>query len=178
MEQAVVPSYVREQRMTQWVENYADDIKKVCFIYLADRTQAEDALQDTFLKAWKSMQAYERKGIENDKAWLMRIAINVCRDYHRSGWFKHIDKRQDMDDITAIYADRAVQDPEDHELAMDICRLPEKYKQVVLLYYYQGMNMREVAHALGVPVSTVQRRLKKAETLLKTELMGGEECDG
>lgn len=60
MEQAVVPSYVREQRMTQWVENYADDIKKVCFIYLADRTQAEDALQDTFLKAWKSMQAYER----------------------------------------------------------------------------------------------------------------------
>ena len=50
MEQAVVPSYVREQRMTQWVENYADDIKKVCFIYLADRTQAEDALQDTFLR--------------------------------------------------------------------------------------------------------------------------------
>ena len=124
------------------------------------------------------MQAYERKGIENDKAWLMRIAINVCRDYHRSGWFRHMDKRQDMDDITARYASQYVQDPADHDLAMEICRLPAKYKQIVLLYYYQGMNMRDVASALGIPVSTVQRRLKKAESLLKAELMGGEEDDG
>lgn len=178
MERAEVPSSVREQRMTQWVESYADDIKKVCFIYLADHSQAEDALQDTFLKAWKNIQAYERKGIENDKAWLMRIAINVCRDYHRSGWFRHIDKRQDMDDITARYASQYVHDPADHDLAMEICRLPAKYKQIVLLYYYQGMNMRDVASALGIPVSTVQRRLKKAESLLKAELMGGEEDDG
>lgn len=178
MEQAVVPSYVREARMTRWVESYASDIKKVCFIYLTDHTQAEDALQDTFLKAWKNMAAYERKGIQNDKAWLMRIAINVCKDYHRSGWFRHMDKRQDMDELISRNVCLAEQDQADHELAMDICRLPVKYKQVVLLYYYQGMNMRDVAQALDVPASTVQRRLKKAESLLKAELMGGEEDDG
>lgn len=174
MEQAAVPSYVREQKMNQWIETYADDIKKICFVYLADRSQAEDALQDTFLKAWKSMPAYERKGVENDKAWLMRIAINVCRDYHKTGWFRHVDKRQDMDTITAYIP---AKDEQDRELVMDICNLPAKYKQVVLLYYYQGMNMREAAQALGIPASTVHRRLKKAESLLKAEWIGGVEDD-
>lgn len=174
MEQAAVPSYVREQKMNQWIETYADDIKKICFVYLADRSQAEDALQDTFLKAWKSMPAYERKGVENDKAWLMRIAINVCRDYHKTGWFRHVDKRQDMDTIAAYIP---AKDEQDRELVMDICNLPAKYKQVVLLYYYQGMNMREAAQALGIPASTVHRRLKKAESLLKAEWIGGVEDD-
>lgn len=178
MEHAAVPSYVREQRMTHWVEAYSDDIQKVCYIYLADRTQAEDALQETFLKAWKNMTAYERKGIANDKAWLMRIAVNICKDYHRTGWFRHIDKRADMDSLLAGRAGHDVQASADHELAMDICRLPEKFKQVILLYYYQEMNIREVAHALGIPSSTVQRRLKKAETMLKSVLMGGEDDDG
>ena len=174
MEQAAVPSYVREQKMNQWIETYADDTKKICFVYLADRSQAEDALQDTFLKAWKSMPAYEQKGVENDKAWLMRIAINVCRDYHKTGWFRHVDKHQDMDTIAAYIP---AKDEQDRELVMDICDLPAKYKQVVLLYYYQGMNMREAAQALGIPASTVHRRLKKAESLLKAEWIGGEEDD-
>lgn len=174
MEQAAVPSIVREQRMTQWIETYADDIKKTCYIYLTDRTQAEDAMQDTFLKAWRSMPAYERKGIENDRAWLMRIAINTCKDYKRSSWFRHVDKRQEIEVVTATIPSG---DTTDHELAIDICRLPEKYKQVILLYYYQSMNLREVAHALGLPLSTVQRRLKKAEELLKLEWTGGGEYD-
>ncbi len=174
MEQAVVPSCVREQRMIQWIDDYSDDIKKICYIYLTDRSQAEDALQDTFLKAWKNMPAYERRGIENDKAWLLRIAINTCRDYYKTGWFRHVDRSQELE---VAAANLTYQDSADHELTIDICRLPEKYKQVILLYYYQGMNMREVAQTLGVPVSTVQRRLKKAESLLKIEWTGGADDD-
>lgn len=174
MEQAAVPSCVREQRMIQWIDAYSDDIRKICYIYLTDRSQAEDALQDTYLKAWRSMPEYERKGIENDKAWLLRIAINTCRDLYRTGWFRHVDRRQELETVAANIA---YQDPVDHELAMDICRLPEKYKQVILLYYYQDMTLREVAQTLGVPVSTVQRRLKKAESLLKIEWTGGNDDD-
>lgn len=180
MEQAAVPSRVREQRMIQWIEDYSDDIKKICYIYLTDRSQAEDALQDIYLKAWKSMSAYEHKAEDNDKAWLLRIAINTCRDYHRSGWFRHVDKRQDFDTVAATFpvmGGQHCQNPADHELAMDICRLPEKYKQVILLYYYQGMTMREVASTLELPHSTVQRRLRKAESLLKIEWTGGDGDD-
>lgn len=174
MERAAVPSLVREQKLSQWIEQYANDIKKICYVYLADRSQAEDALQDTFLKAWKSMTAYERKNVTNDKAWLMRIAINVCRDYRKTAWFRHVDKGQDMD-IVAAHTPAPL--GQDRELVMDICNLPEKYKQVILLYYYQEMNMREVAQAVGIPASTVQRRLKKAAALLKAEWMGGEDDD-
>ncbi|MGN1368525.1 MAG: sigma-70 family RNA polymerase sigma factor [Aristaeellaceae bacterium] len=174
MEQAAVPSFVREQRMIQWIDNYSSDIRKICYIYLTDRSQTEDAVQETFLKAWKSMPVYERKGIENDRAWLLRIAINTCRDMYKTGWFRHVDRRQELE-IAA--ANVAYQDPVDHELAIDICRLPEKYKQVILLYYYQDMTLREVAQTLGIPVSTVQRRLKKAEGLLKIEWTGGMDDD-
>ena len=62
----------------------------------------------------------------------------------------------------------------DRELAMDIQNLPFKYKQIILLYYYQGLNLREAAEALGISPATAQRQLKKAESLLKDGLSGGD----
>ena len=132
MEHAAVPSAVREQRLNHWIETYAGDILKVCYLSLSDRTQAEDAMQETFLKAWKCMPNYERKGVENDKAWLLKIAMNVCRDTFRTGWFRHVDTRKSIDELPL--KDEAAHSP-DRELAMDIQNLPLKYKQIILLYY-------------------------------------------
>ena len=171
MEHAAVPSAVREQRLNHWIEAYADDVIKVCYISLSDRAQAEDAMQETFLKAWKSMAAHERKGVTNDKAWLLRIAVNVCRDYFRTGWFRHVDSRKSIDELP-IREEAA--EGGDRELAMDIQNLPFKYKQIILLYYYQGLNLREAAEALGISPATAQRQLKKAEALLKAGLTGGD----
>ncbi len=53
MERAAVPSMIREQRLNQWIEDYSDSILRTCFLYLSDQTQAEDATQDTWIKAWK-----------------------------------------------------------------------------------------------------------------------------
>ena len=174
MKHAAVPSMVREQRLQSWIQQYAGEIMKTCCIYLSDRGQAEDATQDTFLKAWKHMGDYERKGIANEKAWLMRIAINTCRDYRRTAWFRHVDARRSIDDLAPLQAVPAA----DHELAMDVCRLKTPYKQVVLLYYYQSMTIQETAKALGITASTVHRRLRRAEALLKEGLMGGETHEG
>jgi RNA polymerase sigma-70 factor (ECF subfamily) len=68
----------REQRLSRWIDLYSDTILKTCFLYLSDRQQAEDVLQDTWIKAWKHMEDIDRKGITNEKAWLLRIAINTC----------------------------------------------------------------------------------------------------
>ena len=172
MERAAVPSMVREERLRRWIDQYADPITKVCFASLQDRALAEDACQDTFLKAWKHMETYERKHIQNDKAWLMRIAVNICRDYRRSAWLRHVDGRASLDQLPEIPAAEG----EDRALAMDICRLPEKLRQPVLLYYYQGLTIQETAGALAVPQTTVHRRLKKARELLKESLRGGDEA--
>lgn len=151
MEGVKRPGMRREERLNCWVASYSDAILRTCFLYLSDHAQAEDALQDTFIKAWRSMGEYERKGVGNDKAWLMRIAINTCKDYRRTAWFRHIDSRQALEE------------------------LPDKLKQVVLLYYFQGLTQRETAQALGLSQAAVVRRLRAAESRLRQLLTGGED---
>ena len=175
MERAEVPGMDREQRLGRWIEEYADSILRTCFLYLSDQSQAEDAAQDTWIKAWKHMSDFERRAIANEKAWLLRIAVNTCKDYRRSAWFRHIDRKQALDELPPQLV--AVE-PEDHALTLMVMDLPDRYKQVILLYYFQGLTMLETAQALGTSQSAVHRRLKKAEALLKNSLTGGVAYEG
>ena len=70
-------------------------------MYLADRAQAEDALQDTFLKAWRSMDAFEARNGASEKTWILKIAINTCKNYRRGAWFRHIDKTKIIEELPA-----------------------------------------------------------------------------
>lgn len=169
MKNAQVPGVLRAQRLENWIRDYSTPLLRMCFVYLSDRAEAQDALQDAFLKAWRSMDKYEKLEVQNDKAWLMRICINVCRDYHRSSWRKHVDRSAALDELPPQLI--SVQ-PEDRTLLMDVCRLPEKYKQVLLLYYYQEMTLQETADTLSIPRSTAYKRLQKAQELLKGRLTG------
>ena len=175
MEHAAVPGMIREQRLNEWIEAYSDPILRTCFLYLSDRGQAEDALQDTWIKAWKHMDEYEKNNIANDKAWLLRIAVNTCKDYRRSAWFRHIDRSKALDDLPPQLIAVA---PEDRSLTLMVMDLPDRYKQVLLLYYFQGLTMQETADALGTSQATVSRRLEKAKELLKGSLTGGAAYEG
>lgn len=159
----------QEARLTGWVNRYSNALLRLCFIQLQDRALAEDALQETFIKAWRAMPRYEQSNIQNDKAWLSRIALNTCRDLHRrhNRWARHVDATAAIDTLPPALL--AVL-PEDRALLMDVCALPEKYRQVLILYYYQHLTMREAAEVLGVDASTVCKRLKTVEVLLKRQL--------
>ncbi len=115
MERAEVPGMNREQRLGRWIEDYSDPILHICFLYLSDQGQAEDAVQDTWIKAWKHMGDFERQGIANEKAWLLRIAINTCKDYRRSAWFRHIDRQRALDELPPRLVSA---EPEDHSLTL------------------------------------------------------------
>ena len=94
-----------------------------------------------------------------------------CRDYRRSQWFKRMDLRKSLEELP----EKLTAVPEtDRELTMVIGGLPDKYKQVILLYYYSNLTLQETADALGIPKSTANKRLRKAEELLKRSLTGGE----
>lgn len=172
MEGVKRPGMRREERLNCWVASYSDAILRTCFLYLSDHAQAEDALQDTFIKAWRSMGEYERKGVGNDKAWLMRIAINTCKDYRRTAWFRHIDSRQALEELPLRLTQT---EAEDRSLTLMVMELPDKLKQVVLLYYFQGLTQRETAQALGLSQAAVFRRLRAAESRLRQLLTGGED---
>lgn len=148
-----------------WLNTYGPAILRTCAVYLGDRHLAEDAMQETFIRAWQALRKHQVP-ISNEKAWLMRIAVNVCHDLHRSRWLRHIDAATALDDLPDIPDERS---SADRDLLLDVYRLPEKYKQVILLYFYQQLTQQECADILGVTVSAVNKRLAKAQAMLKTE---------
>ena len=91
---APVPS---EVQLEAWITEYGDAVLRMCYLYLADRTLAEDALQDTFMKVWRGMDG--RRNESSAKTWILRIAINTCKDYKRTAWLKHVDRSIAIEDL-------------------------------------------------------------------------------
>lgn len=111
------------------------------------------------------------RGDCSPKSWLMRIAINTCRDMQRSGWFKHMDRR-----ITPELLVNSSVTPRDDDsmLAVEMLNLSGKLQEVLLLYYYQGMTTAEIGKTLGISKPTVSRRLEQAREKLRGALNGGD----
>ncbi len=175
MENTAGSGAIPEAKLQEWMQCYATPILRLCFMWLRDRQQAEDALQDTFIKAWRHMGDLQRRGIGDEKAWLMRIAVNTCRDYRRTAWFRHVDVRVALEELPPRLT---AAEPEDRDLMLTVCALPDKYREVILMYYWQRMTEQETADVLGLSLSAVYRRLKKAEALLRESLEGGERHEG
>lgn len=150
---------------TQLVETYHKPLLNLCYMTLRDRTQAEDAVQETFLKAYRAMPAF--RGECSHKTWLTRIAVNTCRDIQRSAWFTRLNRTVTPEELSLAAPEP---DQEAAALADSVMLLPPKLREVVLLYYYQNMTMPEISLALGVNASSVSRRLKNACAKLRESL--------
>ena len=169
MEVVTGPDSVRDQALCRLVEQYQTTLLRMCYLYLQDEEQAKDAVQETFLKAYKSTSMF--RGECSEKTWLMRIAMNTCQDMRRTAWYRYVDRRIAVD---ALPQTATVEPPEeDVQLTRSVMLLPHKLKEVVLLYYYQDMTTTEIAAALGIAQSTVSMRLKRARSKLRTTLEGG-----
>lgn len=161
MEQRAARDLWLERMMAQWEV----PLLRTCYLLLGDAALAEDALQETFVKAWRAYGAY--RGDASEKTWLMRIAANTCRDLRRSRWFLHIDRRVTLDDLPEPSVPFEL--PDD-TITRAILSLPDALRSVVALRYYQGLTAQEVAQALNVSRRTVHYRLEKAERMLKCSL--------
>lgn len=84
------PGSNREERLIRMVQQYQRPLLTLCYAYLRDPSSAEDAVQETFLKAYRAMDTF--RGNSHEKTWLSRIAINTCRDMNKSAWEKHINR--------------------------------------------------------------------------------------
>ena len=168
MEAVRGPDSLREEQLIRLVETWQTPLLHICYMILHDEALAEDAVQETFLKAYKALEHF--RGESSEKTWLFRIGVNVCRDMRRGRWFRYVDRRVTPDALP-IPAAEAEEDYAD--LAQAILLLPDKYKEVILLHYYQSMNTREIAQTLGLAPSSVSNRLKKARERLRALLERG-----
>ena len=159
----------RNQRLEQLVDRYQEQVMRMCFLYLCDKTLAEDAMQETFLKVYRALDTF--RGEASEKTWIMRIAIRTCYDMNHSGWFRVFNRQvtPDMVPETAVPFEES-----DDELMNAVIRLPIRLREVILLYYYQHMNVNEIAEALGISQSSVSGRLKRGREGLKAMMEGSE----
>ena len=155
-----------DEKMRQLVRRYGASISRMCFLYLRDRHLAEDAVQDTFLKVFRHWDQFQ--GRSDEKTWIVRIAINVCKNYLRSAWWKRIDTEKALMSIPA--GEEA--SPADDTLALEVMRLPRKCREAMLLHYYQGLSVHEMADVLKLPEATVYTRLRRGRDVLKIKLGG------
>ena len=168
MEAVKDPDSRRDQTIERLITQYQTPLLRLCYVQLHDRTLAEDAVQETFLKAYKGFDQF--RGDSSEKTWLTRIAVNTCRDYQRSGWFRHTDRSVTPEMLPA--AADTQPDAEDYDLSLAVMNLPRKLREVILLYYYQDMGTEEIAGTLGIAQSSVSNRLRRGREKLRGLLEG------
>lgn len=159
----------REEILSEWILQYGDLITRTCCLYLGDRGLAEDAAQETFLRAWKSMAQFEGRNNATPKSWLVRIAINTCKNIRRTAWFRRTDRSVTPEELPLPAAE------EDRTLLLTVQSLPDRQREVVILRYYHGMSLDETARMLGLSRSTAFHRLQKALKSLRIQWEGGTE---
>lgn len=156
-----------EEHLTRLIQAYGNSVLRVCYLYLKDHALAQDAAQTTFVKAWQALHTL--RDVSTEKAWLMRIAANTCKSILRSREYRLYAQSPDMDEMPEPSTEA---DLPDTTVLNTVLALPDKYREVIVLYYYQGLSSLDIAKALRLPQATILTRLHRARKLLESQLKG------
>ena len=140
---------------------YGPMVYRLAMVYLGRRADAEDITQEAFLRLLYKAPVFADG--EHEKRWLLRVTVNLCRDQLKGFWRKR---------AVELEPDLPVRDAESLGLAEAIVALPEKYKAVIHLHYYEGYSVAEIGEILKLGESAVKMRLKRGRELLKQEMEG------
>lgn len=158
---------ISAEEMNEVVEEYADMVRRICYSYLKDYHDTEDIFQTVFLKYMKQRERILNK--EHEKAWLVRVSINACKDHWKSFFRRHT--------VSFAEIDEPFYEPEDLGYVREaVLELPKKYREVIYLYYFEGYQTPEIASILRKKENTVYSLMKRGKELLK-ERLGGDRID-
>ena len=153
-------------------DRFAGDVLRVCYFYLGNREQAEDVMQDVFLRLYTAAPELQEG---KEKAWLLKVAVNRCRDLWRSSWVKRVVLGSPMFELYPA-EDEIGKKTENEAIMQAVHSLPPNFREVVLLHYYQGYGITEIAQMLSLPEGTISSRLSRARSKLENILKEGEEA--
>lgn len=150
-------------------DQYATDVLRVCYFYLSDREKAEDVCQDVFVRLMTTHPVLQPG---REKSWLLKVALNRCRDLWRGAWLKRVILGGPTFELIPAPDEFSRRDDQQAMMAA-INQLPATFKEVILLHYYQGMNIAEIAQMLELPEGTISSRLSRGRKKLESILLKG-----
>ena len=143
---------------------YLDSVYRVALSGCRNRADAEDVVQNTFIKLWERQEPFEDE--EYARKWLIRVTVNECHSLWRTPWMKRTTYLEEMT------AEPAFSMPERSVLYYAVLELPVKYRQVVYLYYFEEYSVKEIAELIKLSETAVQTRLLRARQKLKETMKG------
>ena len=148
-------------------DTYFNMIYRICLIYLSDITEAEDVVQETFLKLFNSKSIFNSE--EHVKAWLITVSKNLCKDMLKNFWKS---RRVDMEKISKLVDQNSddMKDPSLKYAVEELLKLPQKYKIVIYLFYYEEYYIKDISKILEIKESTIQTQLSRARRLLEKNI--------
>lgn len=152
------------------MREYATELKRIAYLYVNDMAECEDIVQEVFLTCYQNLSKFRHEA--SCKTWLIRITINKCKD-HRKRWsIKNLIYKPDIYPLNTSQSseEQFMHRHNTSEIIEQIARLSSKYKEVVILYYYQDMSMREISEVLNISINTVKSRLLRGKKTLQSKL--------
>ncbi len=153
-----------EQETIRAIERYSDTVRRLCMVHLKNDADTEDIFQTVFLKYVLSSISFEND--EHEKAWFIRVTINACKDLLKSFFRSHI---VSLDDVM----EQSVELPPDYrEVWEAVFSLPQKYRDVVYLHYFEDYTAPQISRIIGKNVNTIYTLLTRSKQMLRKKLGG------
>jgi len=151
-----------QRNVERVIEKYSDMVYRIALTRLGNVENAEDIYQEVFLKY--SEKSPDFKNDEHEKAWLIRVTINLT---------KNLKKFMNNKSIENLNENILFETPEESEIFSVVCDLPQNYKTVVYLFYYEGYKVNEIAKLMDTKEGTIKTWLYRAREILRENLEGG-----
>ena len=149
---------------------HGNDVLRIATAYTRNSVISEDIFQEVFIKVARNIHKF--KGESSERTWIIRITINTCKDHLKSAWNKKVISIEDTkeENKDTLFEESVINKEKSNNIVKEILKLPIKYKEVILLYYYQNFSTAEVAKILKIPEASVRTRMKRAREMLKDKL--------
>lgn len=154
-----------EEAVNQAIDRYADMVRRICLVHTKNEADTEDIFQNVFLKYALSSVCFE--SAEHEKAWMIRVTVNECKDLLKSFFRTHTVS------LEQVWEKAEDMEVEHREVWEAVLSLPEKYRDVIYLHYYEGYTAPQISRILGKNVNTVYTLMTRARERMK-EMLGGE----
>ncbi|MCM3611102.1 sigma-70 family RNA polymerase sigma factor [Planococcus sp. MERTA32b] len=156
--------------LNELMAEHAAKLKRIAFLYINDSAECEDIVQEVFISCYKHLGNFRNEA--DYKTWLIRITINKCKDHHKSWSIRNLVYKPIHQLIRKEHTSDAAgsENQSSSEVIEQISRLSPKFKEVLILYFYQEMTMQEISDVLNISINTVKSRLLRGKKALQTQL--------